>query len=710
MSSPVFSEMLLSLDGRTTAIQVNFPFDQVLADAVNARTDLREKRLDKVITTEEAEELAKLETEINSMRVATNAKQSRQVASVRSIIAEFQDRAQLNLGGVPMVSNDMLSYIRSDLKVFGAGMVIFLIGMLTFFFGHVRWVVLPMLSCGCSLLVMLGIVGLMDWPVTVISANFISLQLIITMALNIHLIVRYTEVHYKHPDEKDQRVLVRETVRTIFIPCLYTSLTTVAGFASLLACGILPVMNFGWMMSAGLVVSLIVTFLLFPAAATCLLVHDPKEDRFRFSLTGVFARITDRLTIPVLLVTCLVAIVTMIGISRLQVENSFVNYFRESTEIHKGMTLIDSELGGTAPLELIINFNSPTDTADADDAPKVAADVEADPDWAFGEDEEEEEEEDEDFDDFDEFEDDEEEEDSSNKYWYTQQKMDTVTAAHEYLESLDAVGKVLSLTTVVRVAEQLTEGEKLDSFGLALLFSQLPEDFREVILDPYVDIEQNRVRINMRIKDSAPELRREELLVQMRKELQEKVGLEPDQFRLTGLMVLYNNMLQSLFSSQIKTIGWTVAALFFMFLLLFQSVRIAIIAILPNLLASVTVLGVMGLAEIPLDMMTITIVAICIGIAVDNTIHYIHRFRREFEKNPSYRETMHICHGSIGNAMYYTSITIIVGFAILALSNFIPSVLFGLLTGVAMLMALLGALTVLPSMIIVLKPFGPEPS
>ena len=145
-----------------------------------------------------------------------------------------------------------------------------------------------------------------------------------------------------------------------------------------------------------------------------------------------------------------------------------------------------------------------------------------------------------------------------------------------------------------------------------------------------------------------------------------------------------------------------------MFMILFRNFYLSLIAIIPNILAAGLVLGIMGWFGVPLDMMTITIAAITVGIAVDHAIHYIHRFKIEFIKERNYRATVNCCHGSIGKAIYYTAITITVGFSILALSDFIPTVYFGLLTGLAMLVALMNNLTLLPILIIIFKPLGRE--
>jgi hypothetical protein len=184
------------------------------------------------------------------------------------------------------------------------------------------------------------------------------------------------------------------------------------------------------------------------------------------------------------------------------------------------------------------------------------------------------------------------------------------------------------------------------------------------------------------------------------------MGLQNEQVHLTGMLVLYNNMLQSLFHSQIQTVGVVFLAIMLMFVVSFRSFMLAVIAIIPNLVAAILVLGLMGWMKIPLDIMTITIAAIVIGIAVDDAIHYVHRFKKEFRSDCSYWTSVKRCHESIGLAMYYTSIIITLGFTILALSNFKPTIYFGLLTGFSMLVAMIANLTLLPILIVWLKPMG----
>jgi predicted RND superfamily exporter protein len=505
------------------------------------------------------------------------------------------------------------------------------------------------------------------------------------MAITIHLIIRFRDLALKCP-EADQRTLVLQTVHLMLTPCLYAALTTIAGFVSLLLCDILPVKTFGWMMIAGIVVSYFLTFLLYPAGLVLMRIKAPQLRRkSQYSLTSFLAKFTENHGISVLLLSGTVFIISILGIFRLTVENSFIDYFKDTTEIHQGMKIIDQKLGGTTPVDVIIDIDTTAASAPGNE-PGTDTNRENE------------------FDKFDEF----ENAADDDKYWFTSDKMALVIKIHDYLESLSETGKVLSLGTMLKIAEKLNQGKPLDNFQLALLYSELPERFKSLVLKPYVSVEHNQLRFAIRVKDSEKSLKRDALLKKIRNDLTDELNLKEENVHLAGLLVLYNNMLQSLFKSQILTLGVVVLALLGMFLILFKSLKLALIAIAPNLLAIGVVLGFMGWANIPLDMMTITIAAISIGIAVDNTIHYIYRFRYEFLRDQNYIKTVYQCHGSIGYAMYYTTVTIIIGFSILALSNFLPSIFFGLLTGLAMLIALIAALTLLPQLIIVFKPFGPE--
>lgn len=672
--------LLVSPDMKTTGLIVNFRPDPVYQGLSARRNAYLEKQADGSLSEQEAAELRNVVREIHQHLDQTKNARHQDITDIRAIMDKYRPEAELFLGGISMISDDMITFIKNDLKLFGAGVFVLLIVMLGIIFKRLRWIVLPMLCCFLSVIATMGVLGMLGWEVTVISSNFVSLQLIITLAIVIHIIVRYREFLKENP-ESDQKTLVLNTVGSKLVPCLYAALTTIAGFTSLLLCDILPVINFGWMMNAGILLSLALTFILLPAGLMLLEKEPPPtgHKRFQFSITDFLARFTESNGTLILIISVILSVLIVIGVAKLKVENSFIDYFKKTTEIYQGMKIIDQKLGGTTPLDIIVEF---------EDIALEDSDAEDD---AF----------------LDEFDDSDEEEDEG-KYWFTDDKTELAEKVHDYLDNLPETGKVLSLATLLKIARKLNKGESLDSLELGVLYTKLPEKYRPLILSPYISVEQNELRFAVRIRDSLKTLKRDPLLKQIQNDLTTKFELKKEQVHLTGTMVLYNNMLQSLFRSQILTLGVVALMLMLMFLILFRSLKIALIALFPNLFSAGAVLGVMGWLNIPLDMMTITIAAISIGIAVDDTIHYIYRFREEIKKDNDYCKTMHRCHGSIGHAMYYTSVTIIIGFSVLMLSNFFPTIYFGLFTGLAMFIALIAALTLLPQLLVLFKPFTEE--
>ncbi len=681
--SPFYRDLLVSPDLRTTALVVNLKSDPIYKDLIATRNGYLDQKAQDRLSQEDAAHLNAVIDKIRTHQIRMNAIQHKNIAAIRAIMDRYRPQAQLFLGGISMIADDMITFIKNDLKVFGLGVFLLLVFMLGIIFKDFRWIVMPMLCCFLSVICMMGVLGAFGWDVTVISSNFVSLQLIITLAIVVHLVVRYREFQQTLP-QADHRTLIKETIRTKFVPCLYAALTTIAGFGSLLLCDIKPVIHFGWMMSIGILLSMGLTFLLFPSGLILLKQpNQPSEPKYlKFSLTGFLARFTESHGKMILTITGICSVLAVMGIYRLQVENSFIDYFKKSTEIYQGMAAIDQQLGGTTPLDVIIQFEP--------------IDLKAE----FAQDDEE-------F--FDPFDDDTQEEDY-NKYWFMEDRMEMVEKVHDYLNGLSETGKVLSLGTLLKIGRKLNDGQSLDSLEMAVLYTKMPDEYKNLILFPFVSFENSEARFAIRIIDSMKSLKRNALLKKIEYDLVHQLKIEKDKVKLAGTMVLYNNMLQSLFASQIKTLGVVALALLVMFLLLFRSIKLALIALFPNLFSAGAVLGVMGWLNIPLDMMTITIAAISIGIAVDDTIHYIYRFREEIKTDSDYYKTLHRCHNTIGHAMYYTSVTIIIGFSILVLSNFWPTIYFGLFTSMAMLIALIASLTLLPLLLVLFKPFGPEAS
>ena len=676
LDNPMYPNLLLSEDAGTTAIQVNLPTPERYFELLNRRNELRDKASSGNASAEDQQQLEQVSRQFIDYTEQLGAERDATIGQVRSILDNYREHASIHLGGVPMIVADMIRFIESDLSTFGLGVLAFLLLTLAIIFRQWRWVLVPLLCCGFTVWLMIGFLGWAQWPVTVISSNFISLLLIMTLSLTIHLIVRYREFQHDEPGAAPRDVL-RRTIMAMIKPCFYMAVTTIVAFGSLTFSGIRPVIDFGWMMTLGLTVAFLITFLVFPALLS--LLPPPLDNRVtsnKVPFTDAFARFTEHFGGTVLVGSAIIAVLCVIGLNRLTVENSFIDYFKSSTEIHQGMITIDDRLGGTTPLDVVITDEPAPENPGND---PFASDCDPFLDDCG----------------------DEEYRDT----WYTYQKMRDLGAVHDYLHSLPETGKVLSISTTLDLLAQVNGGEPLDALQLAFVPAAGPEDLQDILLTPYISEEHDQARFSIRILETLPELRRQELLDRIRSHLTTELGYDKDRILLSGMTVMYNNMLQSLFDSQIKTIGVVFGAILAMFLLLFRSVKLALIGMAPNLIAAGSVLGLMGWLGIPLDMMTITVAAITVGIAVDDTIHYIHRFKTEFAKDGDYLATMHRCHRSIGQAMFFTSLTIISGFSILVLSNFIPTIYFGLFTGFAMFMALLGALTLLPRLIVLIKPF-----
>ncbi len=704
LTSPIYRDMLLGPDGKTTALLLNLKVNNLYIEMVRKRDALRLKRATDGLTETEAQELEEITREFRDYRTRVEAENHARVGKVRTILDDYQGEARLFLGGVSMITADMIAYIKSDLLVFGIAILAFIVLMLTFIFRQLRFVVLPLSICVLTVLLMLGWLSWIDWRLTVISSNFVALLLIMTLAIAIHLVVRYRELHSRYPDWTREQ-LVLTTVGMMAIPCLYTVLTSLVAFISLVVSDIRPVIDFGWMVSIGLVVAFVLTFVILPASLMLLPKGLSRDKGDQSAATTLhFSRIAERHGSKVIVIAAVAAIASAYGMTKLEVENRFIDYFHKDTEIYQGMSVIDTQLGGTVSLDIILTAN-PASLAVSDTPLDDDPFAEPDFDQADGFDDSFEE---------DAFDDDAFGEDASGdgksnvpSYWFSVSGLDDVQRLHHYLESLPEVGKVQSLATVYQIARDINRG-RLNDFELGVLRRMLSQDITNLLIKPYLSDADQETRITLRVKETSPELRRAELVEKIRAFVIDEMGYAPEQVHFTGMLVLYNNMLQSLFYSQIVTIGVVFVGIMLMFLMLFRSISIAIISILPNMLAAGVVLGGMGLAGIPLDMMTITIAAIAVGIGVDHAIHYFYRFRIEFAETGNYIQAMHRSHASIGRAMYYTAVIIILGFSVLALSQFIPSIYFGLLTAFAMLAALLGSLTLLPKLILLSKPFGPE--
>ena len=652
LNSPVFRNFVISENGNTSGIIVNIKENKKL---------------------ENIENLSKGEIEAYKDKIKKQNHEN--ILEIRQVILSYGDVGKIYLGGIPMIADDMMTFIKSDIVIFGLGVLLFIIATLWFVFRKLIWIIVPISSCLFSVIIMMGLLGILGWKVTVISSNFIALMLILTMAMNIHMSTRFLQLRKDFP-AKNNFEIISLTTNKMFWPIIYTVFTTVFAFLSLIFSEIKPIIDFGWMMTFGLITSFIITFTLLPTLLNFVPIKDisiKKEQESK--ITTFLGSVSLNNKNSIFGITGIVIILSILGISKLEVENSFINYFNKDTEIYKGMKLIDEELGGTTPLEVILKFpvveNKETSTED------------------------------------DEFEDwDDEEDENDEKYWFTKDKIDKISSVHNYLDSLPQIGKVLSFSSIIDVATQLNNNKPLGTLEMGVLYSKIPESIKTEIIDPYLSIKDNEARISLRIIDSQENLRRNDLINKINFDLKNKLGLEESEYKLTGVLILFNNLLQSLFKSQILTLGLVMIGIFSMFIILFRNIKLSLIGVVPNFIAAFFILGIIGLLGIPLDMMTITIAAITIGIAVDNSIHYIYRFKEEFSKIKDYSKTLKKCHSTVGIAILNTSITIVFGFSILVFSKFIPTIYFGVFTGIAMLLAMISVLTLLPTLILTIKPFG----
>lgn len=676
LTNPLYKENLVNKNFTLTSVKITLTGDMKYDTLLEKKKVFKDKVEKGTLTKEEQEAYTQLKHAFKSHRDSQRILEEKTITDIRKIITHYEDRASLFLGGVQMISNDIVGFVKSDLVIYGSLLIVLLIIVLGILFRKPRWVLLPILICTLSIVATTSALGFWGWEITVISSNFIALQLIITLSIVLHLIIRYEELNKLYPRASSKRLILL-TMLSKSIPTFFAIVTTIAGFSSLLFAHILPVINLGWMMSAGIVLSFLIAFIVFPTVLMLLpKSHVLVKKASAFSIPKLSTNIVLADKKWIFIVTFISIVFTVTGASKLIVENSFINYFKKDTDIYKGMKVIDQELGGTTPLDVVLTFNEQ----------KVEVKVTED----------------------DSFEDPFEAEfntiEDEDQYWFTDEKIALIQKVHTYLEQQPQIGNIQSFSTLLDIGKKLNNNKALDAVEIAILYKKIPSYYKKLILTPYVNIEHNQVRFSTRIIDSNKDLRRNQFIHKLDTDLNHLVSDQVGHVQLSNLMVMYNNMLQSLFSSQITTLSIVLLMLGVMFLLLFRSLKLTLIALSVNIIPIGIIFGFMGWLHIPLDIMTITIAAIAMGIGVDDTIHYIHRFQDEFRKNPNYTSVIEKTNNGVGNAMYYTSLTVMIGFSILTLSNLIPTIYFGLLTMLVMAAALLSNLMLLPKLLLFIKP------
>ena len=675
INNPIYKELIISKDGKTTAMQVvlrgNDEYDRLIKQRYSTLEDLNSKEpltnKSRLGLQDELNSINERISEINNQESDFN---KLLISNIRDTLEKYKDDATIYLGGPSMIATDMMEYIESDLMIFGTAVALIFALMLYLFFGSMWQVILPLINAFLTTFITAGFLGYMDWKISVVSSNFIALLLILTISLTVHLLVKINEIK----KDTDFKTAIITGYDQMFAPCFFAALTTAVAFLSLTFGELKPVIEFGKMMAFGISIAFVLTFTFLPCILYLINKSKTKDFLSIYKVTQFILSFSQNNKAVISSLFAITFITLCFGVSKLQVENRFIDYFDKDTEIYKGMYEIDSKLGGTATLDIIIS--QPEDTFESIEI------------------------EDEFFDD-DLFED---EGSSASGYWWNIYSLKKLEDIHDYLDSIPEIGKVLSVASGIKLARQINNGEDLNDLELALLRSVLPEDIRESLLYSYINKDDSVVRISTRVNESSANLNRKDLLNKINNDLQNKFNLKQSEYEITGLAVLYNNMLQSLFQSQIGSLLIVFAVISLMLFLIFRSLKIMIIGLIPNIFVASSVMGLLGLLNIPLDIMTITVAAISVGMAVDNTIHYIYRYKKELKKNGS-DNALKNAHSTTGRAIFYTASTIAAGFCILSLSNFFPTVLFGVFTSIAMILAFISSLTLLPNLLVKYRVF-----
>ena len=693
INNPIYKELIISGDGKVTAIQVVLKGNDEYNKLINLRyeildkLDSREPLTSKTINQfqNDLENINKRISEINNQESEFN---KLLISEIRQTLDIYRDEATIYLGGPSMIATDMMEYIESDLVIFGTAVAVIFALMLYLFFGSLWYVLLPLLNAFLATFITAGFLGFMDWKISVVSSNFIALLLILTISLTVHLLVKINEIK----KEKNLRNAIVEGYGQMFAPCFFAALTTAVAFLSLTFGELKPVIEFGKMMAFGISIAFILTFTFLPCAIYLVSKIKTKDYLSLHKITSWILDFSNNNKIIIGFSFISIFIIFSYGVTKLEVENRFIDYFDKETEIYQGMYEIDSKLGGTATLDIIISEPIESDIPEKSKMRNIATNVAVIAnDFSFD----------------DLFEDDlfEDMTSDASGYWWNTYSLKTLENIHDYLDSIPEIGKVLSVASGIKLAREINDGEDLNDLELAILRSVLPEDIRETLLYSYINKDDSVVRISTRVNESSANLNRNELLEKINNDLQNQFNLKPDQYEITGLAVLYNNMLQSLFQSQIGSLLIVFAVISIMLLIIFKSFKVMVIGLIPNIFVASSVMGLLGLLKIPLDIMTITVAAISVGMAVDNTIHYIYRYKKELKKTGSVDQALKNAHTTTGRAIFYTATTIAAGFCILSLSNFFPTVLFGLFTSLAMVLAFITSLTVLPNLLVKYKVF-----
>lgn len=642
---PLYEGLLVNEGQTALSLQVVFKTDPEVVQINHDIIDIKQHLLTRELTEQELTSLEKLKQQQRKLNKKLEQTRIDEIEKVRAVLVPYEKDGDFYLGGNNLLSYELIQIIESDLVLFGTLIILVVIVLLWFLFRQFSWVILPLVCCATSVVMTIGLLAALDFKVTVISANVFALQIILSLAMIIHLVVHYQELVLKN-SEWSHKALVSETIKQKIKPCFYAGLTTTIGFGSLIFSGVQPVISFGWMMVVAMLVSFIVSLVFFPALLLALFNKQDFVKQHKLIERGMIgaANFVKNQPKKIIVFSVLITIIGILGCLKLTAENSFLNYFSESTDVRKELTFIDQEFGGSTPFDVL--FNIPQGQLKPDLVISAST-------------------------------------------------VQTVTAIQNMLAKQQAIGAITSIADFTKIA-QVVNGKPLTEYELTALYKSLDENLQQELFGAYFSEKEQQVRISMRVQDSTKDLNRADLLAAIHQELS-TMGIEKQQYTLTGLFILYQDVLSRLVDSQVLTILIVYSAMAITLMIIFSSFKVAWIALVPNLITTSIIMGILGIFSIPLDLMTITIAAVAMGISMDDTIHYIHRYLAEIKLDDKSKDQWgKRTNLSVGYALIYTTTVIVIGFGSLVFSNFVPSMLFGLLTSVAMIVALVTDITTLP--------------
>lgn len=642
---PLYEGLLINQAQTALSLQVVFNSQADIEAVNNDIIAIKQHLLNRDLTKRELNSLAQLKKQQQNLNKQLEQTRINEIEKIRTILAPYKKVGSFYLGGNNLLSYELIQIIQSDLVLFGSLIFIVIIMLLWFLFRQLSWVLLPIVCCVTSVVMTVGLLAALNFKVTVISANVFALQIILSLAMIIHLIVHYQELVLKHSHWSHQQ-LVLATIKEKIKPCFYAGLTTTIGFGSLIFSGVQPVISFGWMMVVAMLVSFIVSLVFFPALLLAIFnkqafVKQHKKIENGMSATASFVKAWPK---SIIFTSLLLTLVGILGCFNLSAENSFLNYFSESTDVRKELSFIDQEFGGSTPFDLLLDI--------PDEQIKSGLVISA-------------------------------------------STVQTITAIQNMLAKQQAIGAITSIADFTKIA-QVVNAKPLTEYELTALYKSLDTELQQALFGAYFSEKKQQIRISMRVQDSTQDLNRADLLAKIHQELA-NIGIPKQQYTLTGLFILYQDVLSRLVDSQVLTILIVYAAMAVTLMIIFSSIKVAWIALVPNIITTSVIMGILGIFAIPLDLMTITIAAVAMGISMDDTIHYIHRYLAELKREPNNAKAwVKRTNLSVGYALIYTTTVIVIGFGSLVFSNFVPSMLFGLLTSIAMVVALLTDITTLP--------------